>query len=169
MTLSAMKCLEFCGRHQGLASYLVFDREVDEIGIHQHMVGGPKLRVILEEKRCGHLLPASTTNVFAREQGWRFGHFDCSHGSHFPSICCHTQGATKDKFAPPHHVRNMKTHTWRTSCSFFLGCSDFCLHNRKVCMSAMQLSRPDVSSKRKHTWQSWASSSAWSRQTFWSF
>ena len=31
---------------------------------------------------------------------------------------------------PAHQVSNMKTYTWRTSSSFFLGCSDFCLHRK---------------------------------------
>lgn len=48
-----------CPVHHKIMTYLVLDRKVDEIGIHQDMVRRPKLRVILEEKGCGHLLPVA--------------------------------------------------------------------------------------------------------------
>ena len=32
--------------------HLVFDGEIDEVGVHQDLVWGPKLAVILEEKSC---------------------------------------------------------------------------------------------------------------------
>jgi hypothetical protein len=38
------------------APHLVLDREVDEVGIHQHLVGWAQLRVVFEEQRCRRLL-----------------------------------------------------------------------------------------------------------------
>ena len=37
---------------------LVLDGEIDEVGIHQHLVRWTQLSVVLEEQRCGCLLTA---------------------------------------------------------------------------------------------------------------
>lgn len=39
-------------------SHLVLDGEVDEVGIYQHLVGGAKLAVVLEEQSSGSFLSA---------------------------------------------------------------------------------------------------------------
>lgn len=36
--------------------HLVFDGEVDEVGVDQHLIGRAQLRVVLEEQRRRHLL-----------------------------------------------------------------------------------------------------------------
>ena len=51
-------------------AHLVLDRKVDEVGIHQHLVGGPQLRVVLEKERRRHLLPAPPTSPLVRISGW---------------------------------------------------------------------------------------------------
>ena len=39
--------------------HLVFDGKVDEVGVHQHLVRRPQLRIVLEEQRCGYLVAAA--------------------------------------------------------------------------------------------------------------
>jgi hypothetical protein len=45
-------------RMQSREPHLVLDGEIDEVGVHNDLVGGPQLRVVLEEQGRRSLLPA---------------------------------------------------------------------------------------------------------------
>ena len=50
-------------------AHLVLDRKIDKVGVHKHLVGGPQLRVVLEEERRRHLLPAPHMRTRVRTSG----------------------------------------------------------------------------------------------------
>jgi hypothetical protein len=38
--------------------HLVLNGKIDEVGVHQHLIRRPQLRIVLKEQRCGYFLAA---------------------------------------------------------------------------------------------------------------
>eukprot|EP00983_Pelagomonas_calceolata_P071009 1151015-Pelagomonas_calceolata.AAC.3 len=49
--------------HAHTQTYLVFNGEVNEVGVNEDLVGRPKLRVVTEEQCCARLVPADSNSL----------------------------------------------------------------------------------------------------------
>lgn len=87
-------------------AHLVLDGEVDEVGVHQHLVGRPQLRVVLEKQRGRHLVAARAVGAVCGGSGSGDALGSERRAAAAAQPCC--------------------THMCRTSGSFFCFCCFCC-------------------------------------------